>query len=82
LLQLTNSSAVAVVEILYNLTARTQHGHEQSLELAKDFQENILKVASRIKTKMSSEEYELKLLKSLNNLFKVIICILLFFKTV
>ncbi|CAB3997069.1 Hypothetical predicted protein, partial [Paramuricea clavata] len=68
--ELTNSSAVAVVEILYNLTARTQHGHEQSLELAKDFQENILKVASRIKTKMSSEEYELKLLESLNNLFE------------
>ena len=71
MLQLTNTSAVAVVEILDRLMTRKRHGNERSLELADDFHENIVTVASRIKNKMSSKEYQLKLLESLSKLFEV-----------
>jgi hypothetical protein len=73
LLQLTNSSSVAVVDILYNFMRRKRNHNERSLELDNDFQENILTVVNSIKTKTNSKEDELKLLESLNYLFEVIL---------
>ena len=57
---------------------RKRYGNEQSLDVSQDFQENVLKVASRVKSKTSCREYHLELLESLTRFFEVIMYCLLF----